>query len=137
MGERKKCGANVSARDCFYKKDMGTIKKRFTQIDEKLHEIAFVKLNGDGEETHIQTVMKDIWIATRSQRATKGLSERYAIWKRDTAIGRFIGTRGGRILSWFVWAWVIIGSTNTLGLTDIKLNQMLEAFIRYVFRSGG
>jgi hypothetical protein len=84
--------------------------------------------------TPIEDVLRDIWQVTMALRATKGLKERYAIWKRDTPLGRFFSTKGGKFLALFLWSWIIISSLNTLGITDIKPLQLIQAAVKSYFK---
>lgn len=138
------CEANIPVTDCLYRHDLNYLGQMFTDnsdahkdICDRLDSMQHIKLNGDDKITDFADMMREIYHATISVRKTNKLKEAFKDWMQNTAIGRFFRTRGGHIIAYFLWLWIIISSLNTLGITNIKPVQIIEGIIRYYLKTGG
>jgi hypothetical protein len=135
---KDKCEQGIPLSKCFYRRDLGSLAEQFKTNEEAHKEILNkfqIKLNGGDETLPFEQVIRDIWHATRSERATVGLRQSFKKWMDNTATGRFLRTKAGKIIGWIFIAWFLFSSLYTLGIINVSPIEFFIWAFKKIFPS--
>ena len=111
-------------------KSLSDISQSVTDFHKSVNEIV---LNGDGRVRTLQEVLKEIYSATRSLRASAGLFASLRKWKRETKAGMFFTSWFGIVFTSVIIVLLFYCVLQTIGITHITLTELFKAAWKIFF----